>query len=328
MAPYYYSHIIMPHLHRKKIIDIASAIVLLTLIMLDGVLWRSIFISRNNTRDAGGDSGAAGSIAVPGIYFLPVTQGESALLVLPGGLTILTDAGSDANIVDDLQKVLPPGAPAYIDLALISYPQIADYDGYEYLLQHYRVGAFLYNGRADGAHRTEWAQLTAAIAAKNIPLITVGAGDRIRFGGSGVGMANEAGTVPALAEMDILSPDAAFARSPEPSDTGIVQHVITQKFTALLGADIGVNGENALLAQKIDLRANILKAPFPGLGTAAGNAFLRAVAPQTIVIAPGVKNTASAPTKGMLAYLASSSVLSTKTVIHFSKPGVFLLYNK
>jgi competence protein ComEC len=310
----------MPHHHRKKIIDIASAIVLLTLIVLNVVLWRNIFVARS---DAGG---GAGSTTPPRIYFLPVTQGESALLVLPGGVLVLTDAGSDAGIVDDLQKVLPSGAPPYIDLAIISYPQGADYEGYQYLLQHYQVGAFVYNGRADVAYSTEWNQLMAAIAAKHIPLITVGAGDRIRFGGASVDVTS--GTGRAIAEIDILSPDLAFARSPEPSDTGIVQRVITQKFTTLLAADIGVNVEDALLARGTDLRANILKAPFPGLGTTAGNAFLRAIAPQTIVIAPGIKNTASAPTKAILAYLASSTALSMKATIISSKPGVFLLYNK
>ena len=317
----------MPHHHRKKIIDIASAIVLLALIMLNAVLWRNIFVAWRDTDAA----------APPRIYFLPVTQGESALLVLPGGVTVLTDAGSDDSIVDDLQKVLPPGAPAYIDLAIISYPQVADYEGYEYLLQHYQVGAFVYIGRADVAHSTEWNQLIVAIAAKHIPLVTVGAGDSIHFGDAGGGAAS--GTGSAIAEIDILSPSVAFAHSPEPSDTGIVQRVITQKFIALLAADIGVNVEDALLARAVQsattstrLRANILKAPFPGLGTAAGNVFLRAVAPQTIVIMPGIKNTASAPTKAMLGYLASSTIVSTafstKVSIVSSKPGVFLLYNK
>ncbi len=320
----------MPHHHHKKIIDIASAIVLIALIMLDAVLWRNIFVARS---DAAAGGGVAGSAAAPRIYFLPVLQGESALLVLPGGVTVLTDAGSDGTIVDDLKKVLPPGAPPYIDLAIISYPQAADYDGYQYLLQHYQVGAFVYNGRADVAHRTEWNQLTAAIAAKHIPLITVGAGNRIRFGDGADG--GTSGTPGALVEVDILSPSAAFARSPGPSDTGIVQRVITQKFIVLLAADIGVNVENALLARAVQssttsssLRANILKAPFPGLGTASGDEFLRAISPQTIVIMPGMKNTASAPTKAILAYLASSTALSPKAAIISSKPGVFLLYNK
>lgn len=305
----------MPHHQHKKIIDITSAIVLLSLIALDVVLWRNIFISRSDA-------------AMPRIYFLPVTQGESALLVLRGGVTVLTDAGSDGTIVDDLQKILPIGAVSYIDLAIISYPQADDYNGYQYILQHYQIGAFVYNGRADVAHRTEWNQLTAAIAAKHIPLITVGAGDGIRFG-------DAAGTAVSPATIDILSPDEMFARSPEPSDTGIVQRVITQRFTALLATDIGVNVEDALLMQakkrattSVKLHANILKAPFPGIGMAAGDAFLLAVAPKTIVVAPGVKNTASAPTKAMLAYLASSTALSTNAAIVVSRPSIFLLYNK
>ena len=53
----------------------------------------------------------------------------------------------------------------------------------------------------------------------------------------------------AAREIDILSPDAAFARSPDPADTGIVERVITPKFTALLAADIGMNVEDALLAR-------------------------------------------------------------------------------
>lgn len=294
---------------RKKIIDIGSAIVLLGLIALDVAAWRDIFISTGARASAGGENEAQ-------IYFLPVTQGESSLLILPGGATALTDAGSDANIVDDLQKVLTSGgAAAYIDLAIISSPQSADYGGYQYLLQHYRVGAFLYNGRADAVHASEWKQLTDAIAAKHIPLITVGAGDSIRYNAD----ASHGDT-----EIDILSPDADFARSPDPGDTGIVERVITPSFSALLAADIGTNVENVLLSKKYDLRASILKAPFPGLGTVAGDAFLRAVAPRVIVVEPGVKNTASAPTKAMLAHMASS----TNAAIVSPKAGQFLLYNK
>jgi competence protein ComEC len=309
--------------HRKKIIDIASAIVLLGLIALDMAMWRNIFTFASTS----------GSAAAARIYFLPVTQGESALLVLPDGVTILTDAGSDGSIVDDLQKALPSdGAPAYIDLAIISSSQSADYGGYQYLLQHYDVGAFLYNGRADDVHSAQWEQLMDSIAAKHIPLITVGAGDGIRYDGVGA----------SAAEMDIeiLSPDADFARSPDPSDAGIVERVVTPHFAALLAADIGTNVESVLLARAAnasganasastssgtaDLRADILKAPFPGLGTRAGDAFLRAVAPRVIVVEPGVKNTASAPTKQMLAHLASS----TSATIVSPKAGQFLLYNK
>ena len=142
---------------RKKIIDVASAIILLALITLDAALWKNILTDRATP---GSD------VSTARIYFLPVTQGESSLLVLPNGVTVLTDAGADAGIVDDLQKALPSGNASYIDLAIISYPQAANYEGYQYLLQHDRIGAFLYNGRSDTAHKSEWQQLMATIAAK------------------------------------------------------------------------------------------------------------------------------------------------------------------
>ncbi len=176
------------------------------------------------------------------------------------------------------------------------------------------MGAFVYSGRADNVHSAEWQQLINAIKAKHIPLITFAAGDRIRYGDRD--------------EINILSPDATFVHSAELSDTGIVQRVITPLFTALLAADIGSNVEDALLARGDgagrELAADILKAPFPGLGAPAGDAFLRAVAPRTIIVAAGVKGSPSAPTKAMLAYLASSTSAAIVTV----GQGSFLLYNK
>jgi beta-lactamase superfamily II metal-dependent hydrolase len=282
--------------HRKKIIDVASAIVLLALLALDVAVWKDVVTS---ARIAAG---------VPSLYFLPVAQGESALLVLPGGVTVLTDAGSDAGIVDQLEKVLPSGGPSYIDLAIISYPEAADYGGYQYILGQYTVGAFLYDGRSDDAHSAGWTRLVDAITAKHIPLITVGAGDRIHYGATG--------------EIDILSPDAVFAHSVDPKEAGIVQKVITPKFSALLTTDIDTNVEDVLLSG--NLRAEILKAPFPGLSSSSADTFLRAVAPRIIVVAPGVKNTPSAPTKAMLARIASS----TDAEVVSPRDGAFLLYNK
>jgi len=183
---------------RKKIIDVASAIVLLALIMLDATMWRDIF---DAVRSIGANNSAARE------YVLPVTRASSTLLILPGGGTMLVDAAPDDAIVDDLQKTLPQGAPAYIDLAIIAAPEPNDYEGYQYLLQHYAVGAFIYNGRADGDHDVEWAQLISAITEKHIPMITVGAGDRIRWGASGA--------------IIITAPDVAHAHSPNASDTAI-----------------------------------------------------------------------------------------------------------
>jgi hypothetical protein len=190
---------------RKKRIDIISAIVLIALLTLDIMLWKEIIHIPLVSAKA--------NVPVARIYSFPMKQGTSTLCIFANGITVLTDAGSDASIVDALQKALPSGAPSYIDLAIISAPEFQDYAGYLFLLQHYRVGAFLYNGRSDDDHVAEWSQFIAQITAKHIPIVTIGAGDRIRLGTPD--------------EIEIVAPDVAFAHSPSVSDTAIIQHIVT-----------------------------------------------------------------------------------------------------
>jgi beta-lactamase superfamily II metal-dependent hydrolase len=201
--------------HRKKVIDVLSAIIFLALIVLDAAAWKNIFLSITP---------AVRGFSAPRIYLFPMAHSESALLILPDGRTILTGAGSDDTVADDLQKTLPPVDGRSIDLAILSYTQPNDYDGYQYLLEHYAVGAFLYNGRADDAHKTEWTALMNAIGANHIPLITIGAGDRIHYGNA--------------FEVDVLSPDAAHARSPDPADTGVAQRVIAASSSIVIAPHV------------------------------------------------------------------------------------------
>ena len=102
------------------------------------------------------------------------------------------------------------------------------------LLDHYRIGAFIWNGRDDAATVAEWPALLQKIRSKNIPIVTLGAGDAIRYGNN---------------EIDMLSPDADFDASAELNDTVLVELVKTAGFRALLTADIGFNVEDHLMAQ-------------------------------------------------------------------------------
>jgi competence protein ComEC len=210
-------------------------------------------------------------------------------MVFPDGMTMMTDAGPTDAVIQSLGKALP-GAK-YIDLALITHPQLDHFNGYNFILDHYGIGAFLYNGRDDPGV-AEWGALKQKIAEKHIPLITLAAGDRVRYG---------------AAEVDILSPDAEFAQSAELNDTGLVERVRTPDLRALFTADIGFNIEEWLIAHVEDLRADILKVPHHGSKYASGESFLRAVDPEIAVIEVGAKNTYGQPGAATLARLASST---------------------
>lgn len=223
-------------------------------------------------------------------YFLDVGQGDSELMVFPGDVTMMTDAGPTDAVLGSLGQALP--GKRYIDLALITHPQADHFNGYNFILDHYGIGAFLYNGRDDDPGVAAWTDLKNKIAAKHIPLITLAARNSIRYAGN---------------EVDILSPDYEFRESAELNDTGLVEMIRTAHFRALFTADIGFNIENWLTADIKDLHADILKVPHHGSRYSSGDAFLRAVDPSVAVIEVGAKNVYGHPGAATLARLASST---------------------
>jgi len=261
---------------RKKRRNIIFLIVLFALAAFDLFAWQEIFVGYPTS-------------AAARAYFLDVGQGDSELVAFSDGVTMMTDAGPTDAVLGSLEKALP--GKRYIDLALITHPQLDHFGGYNFILDHYDVGAFLYNGRDDQGV-AEWTALKQKIAAKHIPLITLAAGDSVHYGNS---------------EVDILSPNAEFRESAELNDTGLVEMVKTPDFRALFTADIGFNIEDWLIVNIKDLRADILKVPHHGSKYASGDAFLRIVDPSVAVIEVGAKNTYGQPGAATLARFASST---------------------
>jgi competence protein ComEC len=211
-------------------------------------------------------------------------------MAFPGGITMMTDAGPTDAVTHSLEKAVP--GRRYIDLAFITHPQADHFGGYDFVLDHYGVGAFLYNGRDDDPGVTAWTSLKSKIAAKHIPLITLSAGDRIHYKND---------------EVDILSPNSEFDESAELNDTGLVEMIRTEHFRALFAADIGFNVEDWLVANIKDFRADILKVPHHGSKYSSGDALLRAVDPAVAIIEVGAKNVYGQPGAATLARLASST---------------------
>jgi competence protein ComEC len=272
-------------------------ILVFLVVILDGVIWFTITASTKNDTASARD------------YFLDVGQGDSELIVLPGNIKVMTDAGPDDSVLKSLAKAMPPN-DSYIDIAIISHPQLDHFNGYNFILDHYRIGAFIYNGRDDSFGITAWTNLKAKIAAKHIPFLTLGAGDRIL-------------APAASSEIDMVSPTPDFAHSVELNDTGFIELIKNPAFRTLLTADIGDNVEEWLLAQGSDVRADVLKVPHHGSKYASDGAFLRAVNPAIAVIEVGAHNTYGHPASSTLAELASST---RATIFRTDRDGTIEVY--
>ena len=268
-------------------------IIFVVLVVMDGYLWFLIFSGR--------------PVTAPRDNFLDVGQGDGELIVLAGGAKIMTDAGPTDKVLDSLAEVMPQG-DHYIDVAIISHPQLDHFNGYNFILDHYNVGVFIYNGRDDDPGVAEWPQLKAKIKAKHIPLITLAAGDEITYGQN---------------EIDLLSPNWDFDQSAELNDTGFVELIKTPAFRTLLTADIGFNVEDYLVQNGYDIRADVLKVPHHGSNYSSGDTFLRAVDPKIAVIEVGAHNTYGHPGKRALARLASST---TAEVLRTDQKGTITVY--
>lgn len=222
------------------------------------------------------------------IYFLDVGQGDAQLIIFPGNVKILTDAGPDSKILGQLEKI-PQLADKYIDLAVISHPQLDHFNGFRYLVDRYRFGAFIYNGRSDTAGVQEWPELVGKIKQNNIPLVKLGAGDAIRYSAS---------------KIDFLSPNAGLSQSAELNDTGLVELVESGKLRVLFTADIDAVTEN-YLAANFDIRADILKVAHHGSKYSSSAAFLKAVSPEVAIIGVGARNNYGHPTPETLKKLSA-----------------------
>lgn len=267
-------------------------VMLATIIFADIFVWYQLFVSREFFGNVPAN--------VAREYFLDVGQGDSELVVFPGNIKVLTDAGPTDAVVGNLQNALPSG-DSYIDLAIISQPSLADFNGFNFILDHYRIGAFAYNGRDADADWSAWNELKTKIKAKGIPFITLGRGDKIEIGAARDG---------AHSELDVLSPNPAFAQSADLADTGLVELLKTPGFRTLLAANIGFNVEDWLMANDTigaGLHADILKVSDHGSTHASGDEFLSAIDPKVAVIETGGKGAAGIPASSTLARLASST---------------------
>jgi beta-lactamase superfamily II metal-dependent hydrolase len=252
-----------------------ALIVLVVLVAADGAAWFQMF--------AGAPARASS------ISFLDVGQGDSSLLEFAGGVKIMTDAGPDSSVVGSLERSMKDGG-RYIDIAIVTHPELDHFNGFDYMLARYEVGVFVINGRNHPGSK-QWVELLKKIAAKKIPLVTLGAGDVIRYGPN---------------RIDVLSPNAQLIGSSELNDAGIVQKVRTSDFSVLLVADIGINVEEYLRGKYGSaLAADILKVGHHGSKYSSGAVFLKAVRPLIAAISVAARNTYGHPTPEALGRLAA-----------------------
>lgn len=230
------------------------------------------------------------------LYFLDIGQGDSSLIVLPhsvslgqaSGVKILIDGGPPTGALQkNLEKIFSAD-DRYVDLVVVSHPQLDHFGGLIELLKNYKAGAVLTSDKI--SEQPAWQELEKVIKEKKIRRIILSAGDKIKYQNS---------------EFDILSPkDSDVAK--DINDFGLVAILNSDGIKAFYGADISGEKEKEL-ADLYDMNVDILKVSHHGSKFSSNSDFLREASPEISVIEVGANNTYGHPTKEAFDRLAEFS---------------------
>lgn len=208
------------------------------------------------------------------IDFLDVGQGDSALVTMPDGATLLVDGGG--SIIDTTRRIGETVVSEYlwwlgldqIDYVLVTHADADHIDGLNDILKNFTVRNALI-GRAPG-NDPEFAKFSETLKDTNTHAELLHAGDVIHFG---------------QVEISVLWPPAGGETST--NNDSIVLRLTFGERSILLTGDIEKPAENALLQSSQDLHADVVKAPHHGSKTSSTEDFVRATAPQFAIISVG-----------------------------------------
>ncbi|HXQ69031.1 MAG TPA: DNA internalization-related competence protein ComEC/Rec2, partial [Pyrinomonadaceae bacterium] len=216
------------------------------------------------------------------VDFLDVGQGDSALVTLPDGRTLLVDAGGNTDRHGgntDRRSIGEAVVSEYlwwrgldtVDYVLATHADADHIDGLNDVLRNFTVAAALV--ARSPANDPEYAKFAQTLSATKTRVATIQAGDLIRFGD---------------AEIEVLwPPAAAHANEPSRNNDSIVLRVEFGRRSLLLTGDIEKSGERALIAGGKQLRADVVKVPHHGSRSSSTLPFVAATKASIAVISVG-----------------------------------------
>jgi competence protein ComEC len=206
------------------------------------------------------------------ITFLAVGQGDSAIVQLPGGHSMLVDAGGDLRWPSHLDPGARDVVPALaelgisrLDLIVLTHPHPDHAGGLLTVLDRVPAGELWMTEEAD-------------------PIATA-----VRTRAAARGVPVRAPHAATLGGVRIEVP-SHFERGRSLNDNSIVLRLVHGAVSVLLAGDVEALAESDLSQSSAPLQADLLKAPHHGSRTSSTDAFLRRVSPRFTVFSAGAGN--------------------------------------
>jgi len=249
-------------------------------------------------------AGSAGGLLR--VRALDVGQGDSLLVDLPDGKTLLIDGGGFmGSPVDTGTRVVLPVLRALrkdrIDIVVLSHPHPDHFSGLVSTLPNIEVGELWDTGQGeDHGAGPRYASLLADLRRRGVP---------IRRPSSLCGEHAIGG-----ATIEVLAPCPGFSPDESANDNSFVLRIRHGRHAALLVGDAEAAAERALVAKHASsLRADVLKLGHHGSRTSTTKPFLDAVRPRVALVCSGVRNRYGHPDPGVLSALDARGITIART---------------
>ncbi|HCX28947.1 MAG TPA: hypothetical protein DHU55_04125 [Blastocatellia bacterium] len=228
------------------------------------------------------------------IDFLDVGQGDCALVTFPDNTTLLIDGGGrpgpfkravrpsedfDEEFERETRSIGEAVVSEYlwwrgldhVDYILATHADADHIDGLNDVARNFVVRAALVARRP--AQDPEYSKFAETLSAKRIPIITIGAGDQLKFGG--------------VTAKVIWPPPKSNTDAPSQNNDSIVLRLGLGDRAFLLTGDIETSAETALLKARYQLRADVVKVAHHGSRTSSTQDFIAATQVTLAVISVG-----------------------------------------
>jgi len=223
------------------------------------------------------------------VIFFDVGQGDSILIIAPGGKTILIDGGPDQKVLKELGAALPFWRPQ-IDLLIITHAHDDHIAGLIEISRRYKIKQVLYNNLNFETPALE--VIKKSFQDKKLNKIMAEPGMSFKF------------TKDCSLNILAASKETALAEN----DYSIVSSFNCLNKKILLAGDAGLEIEQELLASGLNLKSDIFKISHHGSNSANSEIFLKAVKPRAVVISVGLNNQFNHPSPVILDRLLKLAV--------------------
>jgi competence protein ComEC len=252
----------------------------------------------------------AGSPSGLVVRFLDVGQGDAALVVSPGGASMLIDGGPDPDLV--ATKLAALGVKR-LDAVVATHPHLDHYLGLPAVLARIPTGVVLDTGCHPADSRSPpYRAFLEAVRREGVPERHPRAGDELSVGDL---------------RLELLSPDRCWHdTNSDANNDSLVIMLSRREDRVLFANEPEADAQQAMLDAGVTLTAQVLNVPHHGASTSI-EPFFRAVHEEVAVVSVG-PNTYGHPTPETLAALRASGARVFRTdrsgdvTVRFEAPGL------